>query len=761
MRVRVEVPPDGAPSHRRWLLLLVVVNVLFFSKILFTQRFSVLLDYEAANQGYCWLHFSAASVKQGLLPLWDPYKFSGHSFVGETQTGVFYPLKVFLCLWPFDSSGLFSERLYHLYYVFVHVLGGWFMYLLAAELGLCGFAGFVAALCFSLGGFVGAIGWPDMLDSSVWLPLIVLFLIRAFRYQSSGVGLLYSVLAGVALGMTILGGRVHIPMMNVLVILGAAAFLTYNGTRTQGLESRRRSRWLWAGVVVITLGLVGFSVGAVQLLPSMEYAKLAVRYIGDVPAVPAAQRMAYADASRGFGPRSLFAFPFGNLDAGAGEFSTYFGVMPTLLALLGAWCHWGNAWVKFLVGLSVAAYFYTLGSYSFLHGLLYVLVPYLWVAREAGRFIYIAHFGMALLAGFGVQALFSDNPHCREALAKLTGFLKWIFALALFVLLAPKVSGMPRVDGFMQASLLFVIGSYGLLALALRGRWTRIARFFLVGLVLWELNIFHWSIQDKEALSREGRNHFQVLLDCRKLAEFFKSQPGLFRVDVATDSSPNIGDLYGVQTTWGMGATVLRDYERFRHIGPRANDLLNVRYIVRDKEEGDQRPVFTDGRWKVYENPTACPRAWVVYNVATEPSFEKVLSLIMEPHFDPLRLAFVSEPVPGLEGGKDQAPAEVGFLRYGADGFELRVRSSKRGLLVLSEIYYPGWKATVNSEVAHVYKVNGIFRGVAVPAGKSQVKFRYAPRSVLMGAALTIGTFLGVLIFGAVVCLRDRRPAAR
>ncbi|MBI2818723.1 MAG: hypothetical protein HYX73_01980, partial [Acidobacteria bacterium] len=73
---------------RRWFLLLTAVVALFFWKILFTGQFSILLNWEAANQTYAWYSYAARSIQQGILPVWNPYSQSGHTFVGESQTGL-------------------------------------------------------------------------------------------------------------------------------------------------------------------------------------------------------------------------------------------------------------------------------------------------------------------------------------------------------------------------------------------------------------------------------------------------------------------------------------------------------------------------------------------------------------------------------------------------------------------------------------------------------------------------------------------------
>src|SRR5256885_17201924 len=80
------------------------------------------------------------------------------------------------------------------------------MFALVRELGLSRFSALVAGICFSLAGFVARMGWPHMLESSIWLPLIFLFLLRACKAGTMRQGLLRGCLSGFGLGVGVLGG---------------------------------------------------------------------------------------------------------------------------------------------------------------------------------------------------------------------------------------------------------------------------------------------------------------------------------------------------------------------------------------------------------------------------------------------------------------------------------------------------------------------------------------------------------------------------
>src|ERR1035438_3385271 len=95
-------------SSWRWFFLIVLAVAAGYWKLAFPSQFSLLTYYESANQAYAWNHFFASSIQHGSLPLWDPYGHSGHTLIGEMQTGTFYPLKLLLYLVPFNSHGHLS-----------------------------------------------------------------------------------------------------------------------------------------------------------------------------------------------------------------------------------------------------------------------------------------------------------------------------------------------------------------------------------------------------------------------------------------------------------------------------------------------------------------------------------------------------------------------------------------------------------------------------------------------------------------------------
>ncbi len=692
--VRLLNDPNGSPA--RWMFWLAVAIALFYWKILFTHQFSLLTGYESANQAYAWYHYSASSLQHGVLPLWDPFAHAGRSFAGEMQTALFYPPKFLLYFWPLNRAGLFSPQLFHHFIVLTHFAGACFLFLLARELGLGGWPSFFAGLSFALGGFVGRVIWPNMLDSAIWLPAAMLLLRRALGAPDARRMLAYAAWCGLAHSFSILAGSLHVALMNSIVLAGAAIYF--------GVQQRQRSKSL---MILAVIAGISAAAASFQLLPSIEYSPLAIRFLGgDLAALPAAQRIPYSGMSETFWPRSLLAFFIGGAflgtSLGTGEVSPYMGVLTILLALIGVWRNWERSWVRFLTVMGGLAFFYSLGAYSLLHGVVYALTPAIWMAREGGRFIYCTHFAMALLAGYGLETVLEQREALIRQWRTIKKILKSLALASAAMLTVPAYYGKLDVNEWSYASFFFVLTSCGALALLIRGGPTSGRRLLLVAVLLSDLSAFDWTVRDVGQEDRQNRNAFAVLLKSRPLVEFLRRQPGLFRVHFAADWEPSIGDVYGIHTTAGKSATMLASYSRLRADGTRALDLLNVRYIIRPATAAEPGPIYQDELWKVYENPTAMPRAW-------------------------------------MKG----VTAQIDWELHEANRLELRVRSPKQGLLVLSEMDYPGWRAVVNGQDAQIVCVEGALRGVVIAPGESRVVLRYAPWWLGPAAALTLGAWIG------------------
>ena len=136
----------------------------------------------------------------------------------------------------------------------------------------------------------------------------------------------------------------------------------------------------------------------------------------------------------------------------------------------------------------------------------------------------------------------------------------------------------------------------------------------------------------------------------------------------------------------------------------------------------------------LYHNERCLPRAFLTYHVETATSWEEAQNRI-EDGFDPSQGALI-EGGPALDGPPGWQAA--GAIIHSPNRVVIRAEAEQRALLVLSEIWYPGWEARVDGERQTAYRVDGIVRGVVLQPGEHEVEWRYRPASLRWGAVLTL-----------------------
>jgi hypothetical protein len=727
--------------------LFLCLALVFYWRILWTNEFSFLTQSEVVRQAYSWWHFISASLKAGQWPLWDPLTSGGHSFIGEMQTGAFYPLNFLMVLIPFNKNGQFSPKFYHVLIVISHILCAYLMWVFLRYLKADSLGAIVGSLCFSFGGVLARMeGWPHLLNSGIWLPLILLLALRSLEQTRPIARITYAAWAGIVLGVAALAGGLHAVIMEAIVVTVLILFQSLTGPfgdRSRNLRD--------AAVSLVVLMLFAVGTAAIQLLPSAEYGQIALRWVGN-DSLPATRKIPYSHLGEGLQPHAFLALLFGypSSDPAQGEYvSPYMGVLGLAFAVIGIWRFWTIPLVRCLTVLSLAAYLYSLGASSLLHGALYVAVPGLWMAREANRFMYIADFCLAILAAYGATALFRLPAEPRRSLQRI---LKWTIVVAGVLLVLPVLSQAVAMHPWVSFSLLLMLMSGGLLFYLLKSGSKRWRAASIVILLLVDLYAFDWSARNRREEAAKNADAMETLLSTQGAVSFLRSQDGLFRVSIPQQAPPNIGAVFGIQTTSGAGVTMTKDYSQI--FGQ--DDLLNVRYVMLPAAAGEPDPIYQDESWKLYENRGYLPRAWLVH--ATEHySSPKELALRLEsPEFHPRETVLLE---PGREPEIDPRTSgqeSVLVRRYQHDAIELAVKAASRALLVVSETYYPGWQAKVSNVPAEIWKVDGGLRGIVVPPGDHSVTLTYAPSSVRVGGILTAIAVLAGIAVAAVTFLTRR-----
>jgi hypothetical protein len=251
---------------------------------------------------------------------------------------------------------------------------------------------------------------------------------------------------------------------------------------------------------------------------------------------------------------------------------------------------------------------------------------------------------------------------------------------------------------------------------------------------------------------------------------------------------PCINEVYGIRSLAGYGPLFQKDLSELTHIHStgisyrlellikqnRIFSMLNAKYIIilPSDQEHDKvigflenavsnpggrtfyREVFRSPLGvRVYENLNVLPYAYGISRLIIPAELQENPGDVTAyckwlykwtTQFNPHEEALFMEPIPE-EFPEKFAPARVDIRRFQFDRIEAEVETDGQAFVIFSEMFYPGWKASLDGKRTRAYRVNVVMNGLVVPRGRHRVVFRYLPASFVSGVILSC-VFLAVLI---------------
>jgi len=229
------------------------------------------------------------------------------------------------------------------------------------------------------------------------------------------------------------------------------------------------------------------------------------------------------------------------------------------------------------------------------------------------------------------------------------------------------------------------------------------------------------------------------------IAAFLRAQPGFQRAEVPDDAFyANWGAWHGVEMHGGYLAGVTLNVLDSEFHSLQGRKLYGVAWVIAKRPPSDTaEEVFAGGNgYKVYRRTDAFPRAWSVHELVQVSDRGAGNAALATAWRDK---AYLMEPPPRVEtcGGTDR----VELVEHAAGRLAIRADMACAGMVVLSDTFYPGWRARVDNAPVSIFEVDGAMRGVLVPRGSHAITMRYRPASVIAGAALSIcGVLLAALL---------------
>lgn len=715
------------------LALIVALVLLFFWRIL-TPRLedrAVFPPGDFTDQFWAFRMYTARAFAQGRLPLWSENFYSGHPFLADVQSALFYPLSGVWTLGVVALRGAnFTLLDLELEAIAHFILAGVFTYWFARRAIGSASAALVSALVFTFGGYLTS--YPPLqlaiLETATWLPLALLFLDRAVGDDSNRP----YVAVGVVLGIAALAGhpQTFLFVVYVCVIYFASQLLAVHNATRRGIWNLELRRHGFRFALALSLAA---GISAAQWLPTLEYQSVSTR-----------AALTWGDAARGFAtldPLQMILPGF----TSAFQSPLYVGIVPLWLAIFALWVNRTREKI-FWALLALGALLVAFGFYVFAYALFYLFVPGFALFRGQERLALVVSFALALLAGYGFRALTHtsfDVKRARRAWALLPAgiVISGLFVCALYISGTLRPSGRVAFLGDRAAlvTLVFILASV-LIGWRLRAAAT--PRFIAASIALIVFDLFSINTQAYNAPPQERYPRTALI-------QTIQNERGIFRVVDEAQLPGHFGIAHNLEEIGGLSPLKIARSDFLRENLPEEKlwRLLNVRYVITERPGfANAEIVANDGNTRLLRLNAPLPRAWFVPDALYNANDDQVLAALSSEAFDPLRVVYLADAIPTAPAvipSAAAAPAE--FQRITPEHTRVIVNAPAAGWLVVSEnYYYPGWRAVVDGAPAPLARANIALSAVPLRAGAQRVEFIFEPWSVKIGIGITLLTLLGI-----------------
>jgi hypothetical protein len=713
-------------------------------------------------------------MKEGKLPLWNPYMFSGYPLMAAFQTAAFYPLNVLYFILPFVSA-------WSLQVILQPILSGIFAYLFLKNLKLDKLSSLFGAIIYSYSGFnLFFLEFNVHAHVASYIPIFLL-LIDKYLVKNK---ILYLVILSFTLAIQIFAGYPQLTFFTL--ILCFFWFLFRVGLKKSGTH-------LIKGGIISIFVILGLLLSSIQLIPGFELFAFSQRGSEDL-----------MQELRFLPPQEIVTiiFPdyFGNSSTnnfwGPGNYANavgYSSMVGFILAILSLFNFRKRKEIAFFSLVSLACLLLVVDSplsnflvNNFLPGS---------KALSMSRLFVLLSFSIAVLAGIGLSLL-KEKIEFKSYLSTLTvltittlplilgTYLSWGY---LFLQRKALINISQAMEVFepiyknytvsarnlvLPAS--FMIAALGFLFLIYKYKsFISIGKFLLVFLTIVELFRFGWKITP---FSEQG-----FLFPKTPVVDFLEAQEKPFRI-ISDDVMPaNMwvpsrfeapdgydaaypelqAKLIGVINSQKAEALSMTRYGRLEKDSFETNyiDFTNTKYILTTKrdtvgnvdkdglildrffDKQKFKKVFEDKSVVIMENTKALNRAFFVSDWESFNDDKKILNAILDPKLNPGKKIILKSYEPKFKKS-DSHEASITQSNFSSDFIKIEVSSNEPGFLFLSETFFPGWKALVNQEEVPIINANYAFKAIPLMKGQNSVKVIYSPLSFKIGAILSVFSFL-------------------
>ncbi len=696
--------------------------------------------------------FLAHALHSGQSPFWTPNVFAGMPQIADPQSLIFSPFFLLAAALVPEPSFALEDAI-----VFAMLaMGGLALIGYSRDRGWSAAGALLAALAFSFGGSAAwRIQHTGQVMSLSWLPVTLFFLARALDRRSIG----YGAAAGAVAAFLVLG-RDQVAYLSVLLL---AAYALYR-VATDDAPAASALAPLLAG------GVVGAALIAAPLALTLELAANSNRPEIDLDgahkgSLPPASFLTLLSANIFGTDGPLGAFwgpPVGEKDLFLARNMTdiYAGELMLVALLAGAGRRFfADREIRFFAAAAGFFALYALGRYTPVFALFYH-IPGVDLWRRPADATFLLGVALPVLAGYGLTRVERGEAAARTL--PLVGVLAALFAAA-----AAFSAARGRLDQAatpLLVSVAFVAAAVALVALTRSRRLSGVPLLAAVAaLATVDLAVCNGPNESTalppaqfDVLRPDSRDPVIAFLKERLKENAAPDRRDRVEFAAIDFHWPNATLVHGLDHDLGYNPIRLKIFEdatgagdhlalpeqrEFSRLYPRyrspLSDLLGLRYVATGVpiEEIDERyrprdleEVTQIGKVHIYENKSALPRA-LVATCALHVDFARMIETGEWPEADFRETVLLEEPpICHSRRGLPPDAARARILSYENTQATIETKApAGGGWLVLADAWHPWWFATLDGEEAPILRANVVFRAVAIPEGRHEVRFFFRP----------------------------------
>jgi len=704
------------------------------------------------TQIYPWRHLAISFWKQGQIPLWNPYTFSGNPLLANYQSAALSPFNILFFILPFADAWSILVLLQPL-------LASLFMYLFVRNLRVGKVGSLISSVSFMFCGFITAwMGYATLGYAILFLPYS-LYCVEKYHETRKNIFLF---LLSLTLPLAFFSGHFQTSLYFLIALF---AYIIYKFASTRNMHNT---------LYLILYTFFGILFIMPQVLPSIEL------YLGSFRSSFFQSGGIPVEYLPSFLAPDFFGNPvtgnnwFGNY----AEWNAYVGILPIMLAIYSL----------LRIKKPRVLFFFILGLLSLILAINNPISTFIQnlhlpvlSAGAINRIIILFSFSFAVLAGFGCDQLLLDikkgNKKMIFAWLSLFGFLfiiLWIVIFQKLFIPLDKIA-ISRQNLILPTILFLAASTLVFFAVILRKiKHSRVLYIFLslgfVVLVTFDMLRFaiKWMPFDPKNL----------VFPAFSTTQAFSRISGFNRVFGNLGGEATM--YYGLPSVEGYDALYSKRYGQFiGYIGneefiesnwsvvlfpknskntSKAINLLDIKYIVHKLTDdgvswtfpywtypkGQFNVIYKDNYYRFYQNNNVLPHAFLVGEYRVIKDKKQILKTIFSDNFKPRREIILEDDPKITKVNGDVGDAKI--TNYQPNNIEISVDSKNNALLFLADNYDKGWKASVDGKDTSILRANYTFRAIKINEGKHVVRFWYDPRSFKLGIYLAIGGMVGILI---------------